>query len=154
MPLFSVGLPCITTPIKPSDDLDLIDLRRVFYRSPFDWCLDRADDCSRIGNDEAAIRWLLIAARSAGTLGCGRLVAPKLESIALMLGARLGRGLPDAHTAPQRPARLRWLRVISVVNPWVASPCRMRSQPTSRCISIGAEDDLKIRQLRRSIDGR
>jgi hypothetical protein len=97
-----------------SRDPDFVDRRRTFHRHLLEWCLDRADSCLQPGNDEAAARWLLVAARSANTLGCGALAAPRLERTALFIAARLGQA---AAPASPRSTRQCWLHVMSAAYP-------------------------------------
>jgi hypothetical protein len=98
-------------PVSSNADSDPVDRRRKFHRSLFDWCLDRADLSLQAGNDSAAAKWLLVAARSADTLGCGQLISPRLEETALALAMRLGE-LPGRFPLGAKP--LRWLHVMSI----------------------------------------
>lgn len=95
-------------------DRDFIDRRRAFHRRLFEWCLDRAESRLQADDGEAAARWLLVAARSAVTLGCGELTSPRLERTALALATRLP---PTAAEPSPRAASQRWLHVMSMVYP-------------------------------------
>ena len=97
----------MSSPAEPNPDL--IERRRKFHRFFFDWCLARAEGCLKDHADDDAANWLLVAARSADTFGCGQLASARLEAIGLALGERIPRPVPPPCSGQQR-----WLHVVSI----------------------------------------
>jgi len=94
---------------------DPIDHRRRALRGLFDGCLERAEACLAAGRDDAAACWVLIAARTADSFGCGRLASVRLEAAAITLAGRLAPRPVMAR--PSAPQPRHWLHVLSIAYP-------------------------------------
>jgi len=75
-----------------------------------DWAIRCAEGAAERRDFERAVRWALVAARTASNFGGGRLVIPRIEHL---LG-RIGRSLPSLDgDVPSADPRVHWVHVMS-----------------------------------------
>jgi glycosyltransferase involved in cell wall biosynthesis len=95
----------------PPDWAELAPVERLrFKRAVLEWCLRQAGRAHRRHGFENALRWDLLAARTA-SFDCDPLVSPELEAQLLALASRVP--VPAAPSRPAAPPPERWLHVFS-----------------------------------------
>ena len=137
------------------DDPEFIDSRRKFNRQLFELCIECGDFFLQSGDDEATVRWLLVAAQTADRLGCDQLAAPRLESMLMNIASRLDCGRLES---PPPHERRRWLHVLSVASPVGGHTALLRrwieldNSGDQHHVVLTFMDDLAIPELNAAVE--